>query len=91
MSTSQTRRMKRFVTRSILRESRKRAKNVAKLRYWINRHPRDPLAIELKAMKAGLQVVTAEEMAEGIKKQVIRENITPSGLVLPPGVEVKDG
>ena len=91
MSASPRRRMKRQVAKVIHREAKKRAKNVAKLGRWIQRHPRDPLAIKLRAMKAGLQVVTAEEMAEGIKKQVIRENITPSGLVLPPGVEVKDG
>lgn len=91
MSASPGRRMKRYVARSILRESKKRVKNVAKLRHWIERHPRDPLAVKLRAMKAGLQVVTAEDMIEDTKKQVRVENITPSGLVLPPGVEVKDG
>lgn len=82
--------MKRRFIRSIQREAKKRARNVSKLSLWIQRHPRDPLAVKLRVMKSGVQVVTAEEMVGGAEKQVSRENITPSGLVLPPGV-VRDG
>lgn len=86
MSTSPARRMRRTVDRAVARGRRKRAQAVVKLDRYIREHPRDPLVVRLRALKAGLQVVNTEDMSQDLARSRSRENRTPSGLVLPPGV-----
>ena len=58
---------------------------------WIRRNPNNPMAVKLRAMKSGIQVVHAEDMIgrpRTLKEQAgSGEQVTESGLILPPGVK----
>lgn len=91
MSASPRRRAKRAVQRAVQRAVRKRNRNVVRMDTWIRRNPNNPMAVKLKAMRSGIQVVQAEDMIGRPRTLKERagsgERVTRSGLILPPEVK----
>ncbi len=88
-SAGPSRRNKRGFEQAKKRAMKKRAASVNRLNEWIRKNPTAPLAMRLKAARAGIEVVSAEDMVGPPPEPKIEsgERRTKSGIILPAGVK----
>ncbi len=88
-SASPSRKAKRQFEQEKRRALKKRAESVNRLNGWIRKNPTAPLAMRLKAARAGIEVVSAEDMMGSPPEQQVEsgERRRESGIIIPAGVK----